>query len=190
MKKSIGLILALGMTAAALTACGSKNDAPKTTEPAATTAAAVAETQAAAPETQAQAAADTYTFVYKGTNIPMHADAAPILSSIGDYKSYTEEDSCAFPGEKDRNYTYSSFILTTYPKDGGECVNSVSLLDDTVATTDGVCIGDSKDKVESVYGSDGFNGVNAYIMTEGNSQLTIIITDDKVSSIQYAALFE
>ena len=121
----------------------------------------------------------------------MKADAAPVLEALGECKSYTEEKSCAFDG-LDKNYTYTSFIMTTYPDGDKDRVNSVTLLDDTVSTAAGICIGDSKEKVEEAYGADSFNGVNAYIMKNdsGDAQLTVILSSEKVSSIQYVALFD
>ena len=69
-------------------------------------------------------------------------------------------------------------------------VNMVVLCDDTLSTPEGLAIGDSKEKVESTYGADGYNGVNAYVYTQGDCTLTIIMENDKVSSIQYGAVFE
>ena len=203
MRKMICLIAAAMLAAGLLTACGSNNggkpaeetttavQAAETTEAAAaeTTAAAADAAEAAAATDAAAPAAGQYTFVYKGTNIDLKAEAAAICEALGEAKSYTEETSCAFDG-LDKNYTYTSFIMTTYPDGDMDRVNSITLLDDTVSTADGICIGDSKEKVEEVYGADAFNGVNAYIMTEGDAQLTIIIDNDKVSSIQYTAVFE
>ena len=191
MKKIICLLIVAVLAAGVLTACGSsdKKNSTKETEATTTQAAGNDTTAPAADDGQAAAAADKYTFVYKGTNIAMKAEAAPICEAMGDAKSYTEETSCAFDG-LDKNYTYTSFIMTTYPDGDKDRVNSVTLLDDTVSTVDGICIGDSKDKVEEVYGADCFNGVNAYIMAEGDAQLTVILDGDKVSSIQYTAVFE
>ena len=185
MKKTICLAIAMVMTAVALTACGSSSENTSTTAET-TTAAAVADeaTTAAA----ATASADQYSFTYKGTVISMKADAAPIIEALGEAKSYTEETSCAFEG-LDKNYTYTSFIMTTYPDGETDRVNSLTLKDDTVSTADGICIGDSKDKVEEVYGADAFNGVNAYIITTADASLTVILENDKVSSIQYNAVF-
>ena len=188
MKKKICFMIAVAMTATALTACGNSSTQTETT-----TQATAAETQAAVDTSQteatAESSADRFTFVYKGTNITMKADAAPIIEALGEPKSYTEENSCAFDG-LDKNYVYTSFILTTYPDGDMDRINSVTLQDDTVNTVDGICIGDSKDKVESVYGADSFNGVNAYIVTDGTATLTIIMDSDKVSSIQYVAVIE
>ncbi len=206
MRKMICLIAAVVLAAGLLTACGSNNGGQQQTTAAETTAAAAETTTAAAAETTTEAAETTtaaaaaategaaddagmYTFTYKGTTIDLKEAADAICEALGEAKSYTEETSCAFDG-LDKNYTYTSFIMTTYPDGDTDRVNSITLLDDTVSTADGICIGDSKDKVEEVYGADAFNGVNAYIMTEGDAQLTIIIDNDKVSSIQYTAVFE
>jgi hypothetical protein len=66
----------------------------------------------------------------------------------------------------------------------------VVLCDDTLSTPEGVAIGDSKEKVESTYGADGYNGINAYEYTKGDCKLTIIMENDLVSSIQYGAVLE
>lgn len=128
-------------------------------------------------------------FVYKDTEIAMKEDAAPILETLGEAKSYTEAASCAFEG-LDKTYYYGSFYLYTYPDGETDRVNMVVLCDDTVTTPEGLCIGDSKEKVESIYGAEGYNDVNAYIYTKKECTLTVIMDNDKVSSIQYGANFD
>ncbi|MBR3402230.1 MAG: hypothetical protein IKG67_08350 [Parasporobacterium sp.] len=191
MKKMICLLIAAVLAAGMLTACGSGDNSSKKDDQATTVAAATADTAQTVEESAAaqEAQSDRFTFTYKGTPIAMKAEAAPICEALGDAKSYTEETSCAFDG-LDKNFTYTSFIMTTYPDGDKDRVNSLTLLDDTVSTADKISIGDSKEKVEEVYGADSFNGVNAYILTEGDAQLTVIIDGDKVSSIQYTAVFE
>ena len=138
---------------------------------------------------QATKEAEEFVFVYNGTEIPMKADAKPILEALGEAKSYNEEKSCAFDG-LDKTYFYGSFYLYTYPQGEDDYVNMVELFDDTVQTKEGLAIGDSKEKVEELYGADSFNGTNAYIINAKDSSLTIILDKDKVSSIQYAAIQE
>lgn len=128
-------------------------------------------------------------FVYNNTEIAMKADAAPILEALGEAKSYTEAASCAFEG-LDKTYYYGSFYLYTYPDGDTDHVNMVVLCDDTLATPEGLSIGDSKDKVESTYGAEGYNGTNAYVYTEGDCTLTIIMENDRVNSIQYGAVLD
>ena len=198
MKKILCLVLAAAMAMGVLTACGSGSgsESTQTTQTQTTVGTAdtsdttAAEADTAATEAAATDAAGRYTFVYKGISIDMKAEASSICEALGEAKSYTEETSCAFDG-LDKNYVYPSFIMTTYPDGDQDRVNSVTLQDDTVGTTEGICIGDSKEKVEEVYGSDSFNGINAFIMKDTDAQLTIILgDDDHVYSIQYTAVFD
>ena len=93
----------------------------------------------------------------------------------------------AFDG-LDKTYTYAGFQLMTYPKNDKDYVNSIVLKSDTVATQEGVCIGDKKEKVEEKYGKDFENKNGAYIYTKGNSKLEFIFTDDIITSITYTAI--
>lgn len=132
---------------------------------------------------------DNFTFTYHGTQILLNSDAAPIVDALGEPKSYTEEPSCAFDG-LDKTYYYGSFYLSTYPLDGRDYVYSIWFVDDSVATVEGIRIGNTRAEVESAYGADCFNGGNAYTQTKGDSKLTIILTDETVSSIQYEVIIE
>lgn len=128
-----------------------------------------------------------YIFTYNGTDILMHADAAPILAALGEPVSATEQTSCAFDG-LDKTFYYGSFYMDTYPVDGKDYVYSLWLVDDTVITAEGLYIGATQAQVESIYGTEGFNGSNAYILVKGSSKLTVLLENGLVSSIQYDAV--
>lgn len=125
-------------------------------------------------------------FTYHETKVEMHAEAAPILEALGQPVSYTEETSCAFEG-LDKTYFYGSFYLATYPDGDADKVHSLWFADDTVATDEGIRIGDSTEAVRKAYGSEAFDGSN-YVVTGGNSKMMIGITNGNVSSIVYEAL--
>ena len=135
------------------------------------------------------AATDGYVFKYNGTEIAMHAEAAPIIKALGEPKSYSEEASCAFTG-LDKTYFYGSFYLQTYPVGDKDYVFGVWFADDSVQTNEGVYVGMAQADVEAVYGADSYNGTNAYLLTKGMSKLTVIIKDGAVSSVQYDAVVE
>ena len=175
MKKIFALILALTMVFA-LAACGGET-APETTAPAAGDATPVT------PD------ASSWKYTVQGVDIMMHANAAPILKALGDPVNFTEEASCAFTG-LDKTYYYGGFYLQTYPMGEEDFVYSVWLVDDSSTTPEGIYIGASQAEVEAAYGTEGFNGSNAYVMTGTTSTLTIILTDGVVSSIQYDAVVE
>lgn len=135
------------------------------------------------------AALDGYVFNYNGTKIAMHAEAAPIITALGEPKTYTEEASCAFTG-LDKTYFYGSFYVQTYPIGDKDYIFGVWFADDSVATDEGVYVGMAQADVEAAYGADSFNGTNAYVMTKGKSTLTVILKDGVVSSVQYDAVVE
>ena len=153
------------MMAGLLAACGGTSDSKETTA-----AASGGKTEG-------------YTFTYKGTTLYMGQDAS-VLEKLGDYKDYSETPSCAFEGN-DKQYYYGSFYVCVGTLNGKELIDNIWFADDTVETDEGLCIGDSKDKVEELYGADGFNGINAYVYEKDGHKLTIIINSDEVSSIQY-----
>lgn len=128
-----------------------------------------------------------FVFEVNGTAISMNEDTSSILEGLGKELSYYEAKSCAFEG-MDKTYTYADFQLLTYPKDDKDYVNSVVLKSDTVATQEGVSIGDTKAKVEEKYGKDFEDKNGAYVYTKGKSKLEFIFTDDTVTSITYTAI--
>ena len=173
MKKILCLLAALCLLMS-LAACNSGTPA-QTTAPAATNAPA--------------AQAEGYNFTVNGTKISMHAAAAPIVAALGEAKNYTEQTSCAFEGI-DKTYYYGSFYMTTYPMKDADYVFSLWFADDSVTTEEGIYVGATQAAVEAAYGASGYNGSNAYIMTKGQTKLTIILEAGVVTSIQYDALTE
>ena len=173
MKKIFALILALAMVLT-LAACGGES-APETTAPAAKAP--------MAPD------ASSWKYTVRGVDILMHADAAPILEALGEPVSYTEEASCAFTG-LDKTYNYGGFFLNTYPIGDQDYIYGVCLMDDSSTTPEGIYIGATQAEVEAAYGTEGFNGSNAYILKGTTSTLTIILDGGVVTSIQYDAVVE
>ena len=178
MKKIFALILALTMVLS-LAACGGET-APETTAPG-------AENNTA--NTPAQPDPNSWKYSVQGVDIMMHAPAAPVLDALGEPVSYTEEASCAFTG-LDKTYYYGGFYLQTYPMGEEDFIYAVWLVDDSSTTPEGIYIGATQAEVEDAYGTDGFNGTNAYVMTGTTSILTIIMEGGTVSSIQYDAIVE
>jgi len=127
---------------------------------------------------------NAYYFTYNGTDIRLNGDMEAIVKALGEPKSYTEETSCAFEG-LDKTYTYDSFVIQTYPKGDRDYVYMFWFLDDMVKTPEGIKIGDTQAAVEAAYGTDAYNGKNAFITKKDNYSMTVILKDGTVSSIQY-----
>ena len=133
---------------------------------------------------------DEYVFEVDGTVIEMNGDAKAVVEKLGDPANYFEEASCAFEG-LDKSYTYSGFELKTYPMKDDDKVLEVVLKDDTVATKEGVSIGDDKAAMEKAYGSEYEEKGKSYTYTQGKSQLEFVYgDDDTISQITYIAITE
>ena len=176
MKKLFALTLAL-MLVLTMAACGGEKPA-ETTAPV-----SGGEMAPITPD------ASSWKYTVRGVDILMNAEAAPVLEALGEPVSFTEEASCAFTG-LDKTYNYGGFFLQTYPLNDVDYIYSAWLMDDSSETPEGIYIGATQAEVEAAYGTDGFNGDNAYIMEGTTSKLTIILTDGVVSSIQYDAIVE
>jgi hypothetical protein len=92
-----------------------------------------------------------YTFEKGKTVIAIHGDMEPILAALGDWNDYEEKPSCGFSGIS-KLYVYGSFEIETYPVDGKDYVYRVELYDDTVATAEGIRIGQTREQVIETYG--------------------------------------
>lgn len=131
-----------------------------------------------------------YTFMAETGNgsIEVGADMnmAQILAVLGEADSYYEAASCAFEG-LDKMYTYKHFEIDTYPQGETDLVSAIYLLDDLVATPEGLRIGSTKEQVESIYGAPSSQVGSEYIYEKDGMSLRIQLEDDKVSVILYAS---
>ena len=125
-----------------------------------------------------------YVLTLNQTDISIGADVEPIVAALGEPTSYFESASCAYQG-MDKIYTYGGVIIRTYPNGSADCVLNIEIKDDTVSTKEGVCIGDSKEKVEDVYGVPASSNETSLIYKKGVCELSFILKDGAVSSITY-----
>lgn len=126
-----------------------------------------------------------YVFESAGTAIEIDTKVDTYTSKLGEPKGgYYEAKSCAFDG-LDKFWYYDGFTIQAYQKDGEDLVYMVSLTDDTVKTKEGVKIGDTKDKMISVYGSGYKVNGTMYFYEAGNMMLEFTVKDDTILSIAY-----
>ena len=140
-----------------------------------------------APEQQAETVISKgYVFVANGVTVEVDADMAPVLQALGEPASYFEAASCAFEG-LDKIYTYNGFEIDTYPAQDKDLVSAVILKDDSVTTAEGICIGDSLEKLLEAYGEAAQeNGMLVY--TKDGMKLCFILQDDSIISIEYRSM--
>ncbi len=174
MKKILTLILALAMVLS-LAACGGSETPTGNTGNSET------------PNIPNNTGAETYSYTYKGVELKLYAEAAPVIAALGEPVKYSESASCAFDG-LDKNYYYGNLYIDTYPENGKDYIYGWWFADDTLTTAEGIYIGSSQADVEAAYGADTFNGTNAYVIKKGEGNLTVILKDGVVNSIQYAII--
>lgn len=138
---------------------------------------------------ESAAAPAVYCFVSGEVSLYAGADPA-ILEKLGEPLDKLEAASCTHDGF-DRVYYYSGFEVNTQPTDGGEVITSIYLTDDSVATPEGVRIGDKAASIEAAYGepaADESLGLYRYTKTDGGVSCSInflVDGDGYVTSIYY-----
>ena len=156
--KVAALMLGLSMAGATLCAC---NNAP---QPVSSDISVIGSQSQVGPgngetinvaDIDKNAASSNYKFTYKGVDIICNAafDDSKFDSSEFEVK---QEASCAGQGlDNVYNFKGGSFIVVSHPMDdnNGEAkVMYVMLCDDTVATAEGVYIGNTAEQVKAAYG--------------------------------------
>ena len=128
----------------------------------------------------------TFAFSHKGTEIAVNADAAPILAALEkELVSYDESPSCAFQG-LDKVYTYPSFEIQTYPMGGKDYVYMIQILNDLVATPEGIRIGSTRDEVIAAFGDADSATANSLTWYASGMRLEILLKNDStVYKIRY-----
>lgn len=127
----------------------------------------------------------TYTFTSGTTKIAIHDDATPILEALGEWRDYATSNSCLFKG-KDKVYTYAGFSLQTYPQEEKDFVYMISFYDDTVATEEGIRIGNTKEDVIKAYGTPDKQDAGSLKYRASEMYLEFLLHDDgTVKNIRY-----
>lgn len=170
MKRKIVLLTAAMTMGLALTACGGSGDSE-------------------GGSGSGQESGGGYTFTSGSTVIEMNADASAVVEELGDADEYFESESCAFEG-LDKVYTYPGFTLNTYPVDDKDYVLSVVFRDDTVSTEEGISIGSTKDEVTEAYGEPASESAAELVYEKGDSEMTIGLDGDSVSTLEISAVTE
>ncbi len=126
-----------------------------------------------------------YLFSYNGIDMEVNQDIAEVLPKLGEPLNYYEATSCAFEG-LDKIYTYASFQIDTFPKDGKDVIACIYFKDDMIKTKEGVSLYMSKGDMLNAYGEPTETSAAAYIYRKGKGFLRFILNDsDEIISIEY-----
>ena len=173
--KRTGMVL---MIAACLLATGC---APKGNNPSGSVSGSVSSVSSGSQAAQGE----TYYFENKGVKIALKAPTAPILAALGEPLNYFEAPSCAFEG-MDKIYTYAGFEIHTYTQDKVDYVFSVLFTDDSVKTREGIALAATLEDVTAKYGKDYVESDGQYTYSAGDCQLSFLLEDGGVVSIEYS----
>jgi hypothetical protein len=123
----------------------------------------------------------TFSYTYHGTQlIPGEAfNAAKLPKAVGTYTI----PSCAFSGT-DNVYTYDSIEVVAYDEGNGEHLYCIYLVDPNVSTDEGLCLGDSVEKMIELYGENYTRTGSEYAYYRGNSILIILAQGGVINGIE------
>ena len=107
-----------------------------------------------------------------------------ISAKLGEPTSYYEAASCAFDG-KDKIYTYGSLQISVSPMAGVDVIYMITLLDDALATPEGVRVGTERAAVLEAYGNGGVDKGTSLVYNSGKTDLVFLLRDGCVTSVQY-----
>lgn len=130
-----------------------------------------------------------FEFASNGVAIQMLAKADTVLSALGEENTYFEAESCAYQG-MDKIYTYNGFEVRTNEIDNQDLITSVLLIDDSIATPEGVALFMTKEDMIGAYGEDFTEEMGLCSYTKGKTKLSFLIKDNEITSIEYTAVAE
>lgn len=146
------------------------------------------ETMKSCEKEQTTEALQEYFFQYEDLKFVVNEEISSQLARMGEPKAFLENPSCAL-GDLARIYTYADFQVTTYLKGEKEYLQSLILKTDLVETPEGICLGDTAEKVRQVYGEAADISGSLWIYQSGNGKLQILVKGDCVESIEYSTAY-
>ncbi|MFI3208454.1 MAG: hypothetical protein R3Y40_04900 [Eubacteriales bacterium] len=178
----------VAMLAFALMGCGSEEEE------------ASVDTTAEAMETQDDTEADGieievediqevsgYYIVVEDVEVFIGATQAETIELISEEPAYFEAASCAYEGT-DYMYTYNNCVITFYDEGDDIAVGSITLKNDIIETGEGAYIGQSREEIEAIYGTDYEGDDTAIVYTKDSSEMQFIFSDGYVISILIQAI--
>lgn len=125
-----------------------------------------------------------YVFLADGVEIAVDMNMKVLEGKLGEPDSYFEEPSCAAQGIS-KIYTYGSYVIETYPDPSGDLISCIALLDDSVATAEGVDLSMDKDAVIAAYGDVYTEEEGSLTYEKDGMKLHFIFDGDYLVSIEY-----
>lgn len=108
-----------------------------------------------------------------------------LIATIGEYNSFRIEESSYYEGES-TIYEYDTFEVETYYDDNIEKIYSITFTSDEQLTNEGIKIGDTKERMLSVYKDNYTNNLeNIFIYNLSNTNISFTLENDIIIGIVY-----
>lgn len=128
-----------------------------------------------------------YLFTYNGKQFGLGMKMEDVKALIGQPTKSNTSDSCAFGGT-DTTYYYDSIRITTSDDKGYEWVYEIYLLDDFVATEEGISVGSTAADVTAKYGQSEGGSDSLLVYSKDGMKIKFSMKDGKVAAVLYTAL--
>ena len=119
-----------------------------------------------------------------GINIQLGANIEEIKNAIGEPIAEFRMPSCAFDGT-DIVYRFPGIQVHTIPIGDANYIHTISLMDDTVSTSEGIMLGSNIEELISVYGYDYVWEYGMYTFTREHTSISFFVDDGMVIAITY-----
>ena len=112
-------------------------------------------------------AASDMIFYLDGKGYEVKTDSAALLATLGDDRRAEEAISCLFDG-MDKSFDYGDVIISTYPIDGKDVIEEITIFSDKYPTAKGIKVGQSADEAVKAYGAGGVldGDILTYMLTD------------------------
>ena len=125
-----------------------------------------------------------YYVEFTGVKIELGADAEAALATLGTPKATAEVGNCGGQGTLTK-YTYASLELYVLTSGTSSTIDQITLLDDSIATPEGIRIGAAQADVKTKCKTPTKSSDASYTYTSGNKNLKFNFRDGAVVGIDY-----
>lgn len=130
------------------------------------------------------APAGSYELDYRGITISIDGDMRPVQEALGMPDGYFEADSSTI-GSVNKMYSYGSLWIDTYPSENGELIASITLMNESLATNEGISVGQTLEDLEAAYGPDYTTQDTMLVYDRNGMKLCFNMEGDTIVSIRY-----
>ena len=131
-----------------------------------------------------EGAAVKYYVEFTGVKIELGADAEAVIDALGTPKATAEVGNCGGQGTLTK-YTYASLELYVLTSGTSSTIDQITLLDDSIATPEGIRIGTAQADVKTKCKTPTKSSDASYTYTSGNKNLKFNFRDGAVVGIDY-----